>query len=189
MKIYISGKISGLEREHVLEKFTAAERHLKDKGFNVVNPINNGLPWDAPWESHMAMDIIHLLSCDAIFLLPCWSDSKGAMLEKKIAELTGKKIWSQAADYKQEEIRAAVLEATGISMEIIESGNRTEMSVFAKYILVRLYIEMGLHPSMIARLINRSVKNIQYSLRKYNESLAYSRKFKHLDQKVRSLLS
>lgn len=96
MKIYIAGKISGLDYEEALATFAQAERNLQGLGFDPVNPTKeNGLDGDGKqyeWIEYMRRDIPHLLSCEAIYLLPNWQDSKGARLEKHIAEELGMQI-------------------------------------------------------------------------------------------------
>jgi len=85
-KIYISGKISGLPIEEVKQKFSNAETHLKSKGWDPVNPLNNGLPENSTWEQHIGKDIELLLGCEAIALLDDWILSKGASLELVVAQ-------------------------------------------------------------------------------------------------------
>lgn len=92
MKIYISGQISGLPLDEVKAKFHDAEKRIVEHGYQAVNPLKNGIPYTESWEVHMAADIVLLLDCDAIYMLPGWEASKGATLEKNIAERTGKKI-------------------------------------------------------------------------------------------------
>jgi len=84
-KVYISGQISGLPIEEVKEKFSSVEAQLIAQGYEVVNPLKNGLPWNAPWELHIAMDIVLLMGCDTIYLLTGWDNSRGATLEKNFA--------------------------------------------------------------------------------------------------------
>lgn len=96
MKIYISGQISGLPLDEAKAKFQTVETKLKAQGYEAVNPLKNGIPDTEAWEVHMAADIVLLLDCEAIYMLPGWEASKGATLEKNIAERTGKKIIHQA---------------------------------------------------------------------------------------------
>ena len=60
-KIYISGQISGQPIEEVAAKFEAAETMLKAQGYEVVNPLKNGIPATASWEAHVAMDVLLLM--------------------------------------------------------------------------------------------------------------------------------
>ena len=62
-KIYISGQITGLPYEEVKAKFKEAEDTLHAQGYKTVNPLKNGIPTQASWEIHIAMDIILLLGC------------------------------------------------------------------------------------------------------------------------------
>lgn len=90
MKIYIAGKISDLSYSDAVAKFAKAAEILKRLGHDPVNPMEvNGLDGSGkeyPWVEYMKRDIPVLLGCDAIYLLPDWNDSKGARLERYIAE-------------------------------------------------------------------------------------------------------
>ncbi len=85
MKVYISGKISGLPLGEVREKFAHAERQIEAFGHTPVNPLKNGLPTDAEWEEQMLASIRLLFGSDAIYMLPDWFNSKGARIERNIA--------------------------------------------------------------------------------------------------------
>lgn len=91
-KIYISGKVSGEDLEEVREKFERAEYTLRStfRRAEVVNPMrlhNPRIPKE--WEDYMAEDVRALLTCDAIFMLPDWSLSRGARIEMAIARELG----------------------------------------------------------------------------------------------------
>lgn len=86
MKIYISGKITGLDWDATREKFNAAAAMLSDLGFDPFNPMEGTTENDGQsWEDHMSRDIAELFRCDAIFMLPDWIESKGARIEYAIA--------------------------------------------------------------------------------------------------------
>lgn len=89
MKIYISGKISGLPTEECEAKFRQAEAQLRAFGHEPVSPYSNGLADDAPWEEHMARDIYMLLQCEGIYLLHDWNDSTGSRIEAYTAQERG----------------------------------------------------------------------------------------------------
>lgn len=96
MKLYIAGKITGLDYNDALAKFAKAADVLRSLGHDPINPMaENGLDSDGnehPWAEYMKRDIPHLLNCDGIYLLPCWADSKGARLERHIATELGMEI-------------------------------------------------------------------------------------------------
>ena len=85
MKVYISGPITGLPYEEVEKSFNEADIRLQEQGYEVVNPLNNGLPRESTWNEHMIADIKLLLDCDAIYMLNGWEISKGACIEFNIA--------------------------------------------------------------------------------------------------------
>lgn len=96
MKIYISGKISGLPEAEVAFKFEQAKQRLLQEGNTAVNPFEIGLPFEAQWlaegindrerwERHMDRDLDQLRDCDAIYMLDNWSTSRGAIIELKEA--------------------------------------------------------------------------------------------------------
>ena len=84
-KVYISGQITGLCLDECEKIFGEAEEKIKKLGLDPVNPLKNGLPKAATWVQHMGKDVELLLGCDAIYLLPNWSKSKGAKIELAIA--------------------------------------------------------------------------------------------------------
>ena len=93
-KIYISGKISGLPLKKVTEKFKWFSVFLREKGFDVVNPIEiQPISDDKTWLDYMAEDIKALMQCDSIYMIYDWGQSKGARIEYAIARELGLKIY------------------------------------------------------------------------------------------------
>jgi len=89
-KVYISGQITGLEFADAYSKFEFAEKFINSLTHNVaVNPMKLDHVHDQTWESFMVEDIRALFSCDAIYLLSNWEESKGARIEKAIAKEMG----------------------------------------------------------------------------------------------------
>ncbi|WP_346236718.1 DUF4406 domain-containing protein [Niabella insulamsoli] len=84
MKAYISGKITGSESD-AEEKFQDAESKVAAMGLIPVNPMTINHEHDLTWESYMKEDLKALLDCQAIYMLPCWKDSKGATIEHNLA--------------------------------------------------------------------------------------------------------
>ena len=97
MRIYLSGKITGLDKEVYTRQFARAETFYKTSGFEVMNPVKIGEEIlkrnpSATWEDFMAEDIKALESCTHIALLEGWEESKGAKMEKAEAEKMGLEI-------------------------------------------------------------------------------------------------
>ena len=82
MKIYISGKITGLLPEEYRPLFDEAEFNLKLAGFNdIVNPTRLGIDPREDWKTAMDVCMPALEKCDAIYMLENWQQSFGARRE------------------------------------------------------------------------------------------------------------
>ncbi len=97
MKIYLSGKISGLSEKEYTENFENAkfsptiEKHYAKIFYNPceIKPLFGIKKY---W-CFMAADLYTLIfKCDAIYLLDNWKDSKGAKIELFFALLTRKRV-------------------------------------------------------------------------------------------------
>ena len=91
-KVYVSGPITGRERETVLYAFNDVRCFLEIMGFEVVLPIENKLPADASHERHMRCDFGLLLYCDYIYLMEGWMESMGCVAEMFVAKSAGIKV-------------------------------------------------------------------------------------------------
>ena len=87
MKVYLSGKISGVEITEAQNKFAEAEKLIRCKfGYDVINPLK--LPHDHghTWEEYLKEDIKAMLTCDSIYMLSDWEISRGATVEYNLAK-------------------------------------------------------------------------------------------------------
>lgn len=84
-KIYICGKITDMVWGTARAKFKQVEEMLKDRGYAVVNPIELCSP-ETDWQRCMRKDIRELVTCDAIYVMDNWQDSKGARIEVAVAK-------------------------------------------------------------------------------------------------------
>lgn len=85
-RIYIAGPMSGLPAMNY-PAFNAEADRLRALGFEVENPAEN--PEQESWEAYMRVALRQMLTCDTIALLPGWIHSKGATLERDIAQKVG----------------------------------------------------------------------------------------------------
>ncbi len=88
--VYLSGPMSGLP-DNNFHTFNAAAYSLRMVGYSVVNPAElqtdvTGLDEQTAWREFMKVDIKMLVGCDAIVMLPAWPESRGACLERSIAQ-------------------------------------------------------------------------------------------------------
>jgi hypothetical protein len=80
-QLYIAGPMTGLP-DFNYPAFSDAAKRLREAGFEVFSPAENGLSPAAPWNEHMRVDLAHLVShCYAVATLPDWIKSRGAGLE------------------------------------------------------------------------------------------------------------
>lgn len=96
MKIYISGKIGGLEYNEAFVLFSEAEAEARrvfgkvSSVVEVINPmkkVSETLDWT--WCEYLREDIKILCDCAGIYMLNNWRDSKGASLELDVAKALG----------------------------------------------------------------------------------------------------
>jgi len=97
-KIYIAGKVSDEDFKEVAQKFAAAQSEIEKLGFIPINPVQlvqdylyHNYPFFRPseeeiWKIAMQVCIKELVDCDAVVLLPCWEQSKGAKIERQLAD-------------------------------------------------------------------------------------------------------
>ncbi len=102
-KVYISGAIAHHQIEERQQSFNLAAAELKQRGFEPVNPFENGVSQDAHWTEHMKADIGMLLGCGYIYMLNGWELSKGAKLEFDVASSCGIKVMFQGQRATQRE--------------------------------------------------------------------------------------
>lgn len=112
--LYISGPITGLPD---LNKplFSTVADELRSCGFMTLNPHDIGEPSDQllPWASYLRDDLIAmLLHANGLAMLPGWELSRGAQLERHVAEALGWEVrdwtdWLDPAYTVNKEIRSA----------------------------------------------------------------------------------
>lgn len=82
--VYISGPMTGFTDLN-FPAFNKAAAEMRERGYEVVNPVDINPDPDTPWTECMRNDIKALLACTHIALLPGWQRSKGARIEAGIA--------------------------------------------------------------------------------------------------------
>ena len=88
-KVFISGKVSGLDIDEAYSNFSKAETDLIRWGYDVVNPMKICKPYWS-WLRCMIVCLWNLTWCEKIYLLDNWHESKGARIEYKYAKLLRK---------------------------------------------------------------------------------------------------
>ncbi len=83
--VYIAGPMSGLP-ELNYPAFHAAGDELRNHNINSRNPARSAPPNDAPtWADWMRLALRQLIDCRSVLLLPGWRESRGAIIEARLA--------------------------------------------------------------------------------------------------------
>lgn len=111
---YISGPMTGIKKFNH-PKFIEAATVLRQRGFRVLNPAEQfycitGLEL----ERYLTRDLVELIYCDFIALLPGWENSKGAKIEVTVALATGKEfvLLEDALDPRSVKVEVVVSNST-----------------------------------------------------------------------------
>lgn len=79
-RVYIAGPMTGLPDLN-FPAFNAKAAELRAQGWHVENPAEHGVQDGATWSDYLRHDMLQLATCDTVYLLPGWKNSKGALLE------------------------------------------------------------------------------------------------------------
>lgn len=96
-RVYVCGPMTGYPSLN-FPAFNREAKRMRALGYEVINPAEICPDPMMRWEDCMRADIPVLITCDAVVLLPGWERSRGATLERHIAEALGMRI-SLAADF------------------------------------------------------------------------------------------
>lgn len=96
MRIYIAGKITG--DKNYKRKFAKAERALKKKVHSVMNPAWLKEYGEFGWIDYMGISGAMQQTCEAVYFLPGWEESKGANIEHRCAMQLGQKVFFSLGD-------------------------------------------------------------------------------------------
>ena len=89
--VYISGAITGLPKEEYTYNFEHAAFIVTLAGFKAVSPLKIK-PLFKTWFWYMVSDIAVLCFCDCVYFLDNFESSRGARIERKVAEFLRKRI-------------------------------------------------------------------------------------------------
>ena len=86
MRVYIAGPMTGLP-EYNYPAFNQVAAALRAVGYEVMNPAENPVPACGTWQGYMRMALAQLVQCQCVALLPGWTESRGALIERKLAQV------------------------------------------------------------------------------------------------------
>ena len=98
-KIYISGKITGLDLTEAMNLFNFAMHHITIQSRGKNKPVNPFyiMPFFGikTWFFYLINDLRVLRKCDSVYFLTNWSESRGARIEMVFAIIWGKELTFQ----------------------------------------------------------------------------------------------
>lgn len=198
MKIYISGKISGLSPGEYTPLFRGAEQRLATQGHEIINPLDVAVAKEDVdparhteadiWRNFMRADIKLLTDCDAIYMLRNWEESDGAGLEHHIAQGLGLKVIYEQ-EPRHHDIKTTIAAVMGVPFKIIAQDSRNRWHVYARMIYAHHARKNGDTTKVIADETHHDQSSVCYYLRHYEIEYRYNREFRNVAEKIATLLS
>lgn len=143
-RIYISGQITGLSKRRWYKNFEKVERRLLAAGYDVINPAKNMM--NLTYDEYMAIDLMLLERCDAIYMLDNWRTSKGARKElTRARELNLEVLYENPYD-KERERDEEVLKCIkiGVAESVVNAQQAANlMNLLHAHLIVNTYLQMA----------------------------------------------
>ena len=105
MKLYLAGPMRGYDKFN-FPAFIEAAKELRELGHVIISPAEMDLaenpdaatspPLD--FKYCMKRDLVAVLECDGVALLPGWQHSTGAIMESIVSRLAGDKLYEYNED-------------------------------------------------------------------------------------------
>ena len=193
MKVYISGKISGLDFKEVKKRFLEAEGFLESLGIEAVNPLKNGLSVDDAWIKHLCRDIELLHECSHIYMMDGWQEGTGSCVEYDFAIRTGKTVLFASNIIRNQgivlKIENAIHEVTGLRLNQYSTKSRKRDGFFARMLFVHHCRREKMKLVDIAKYIHRDHSSMLHFLNKYNDEVRYNEFFRLMAERVNNILN
>jgi nucleoside 2-deoxyribosyltransferase len=97
---YLAGPMRGYE-DYNYPLFNAVAKELRETGYKISNPAETDAEVaeraevaDNPLSVYMERDLADVARTDAVFVLPGWEASQGAMIEVTVAQMLGHPVYS-----------------------------------------------------------------------------------------------
>lgn len=191
MKIYISGKITGLPTEIAEENFRRSEELLTAIGFETVNPMREIAKKHREWIDYICDDLRLLNDCDAIYLQSNWTDSQGSNIERSFAKAKGIRIFY--ATSKDEFCRICKIKSciervvNNLPTDWLTVG-RKSLVVIARTIMCYEMIRSRIPQVTILEYLQRGRTMVDYYVDKYEWGVKLDTSFRETANKIKELI-
>lgn len=95
-RIYIAGKIGDLPENVYKLNFEIAKSEVEIAGFIPVSPVDLPHEHERTWKAYMLEDLAALKTCQGVYMLRNWNDSRGARIERWVAMRLGIQVYYQS---------------------------------------------------------------------------------------------
>lgn len=102
MKVYIAGKVTGLEKAEVFKKFNESVSQLKKQGYITMSPAVLASNEGFEHSDYMHVCFAMIDVCDAVYMQKDWRNSKGARMELQYAKKCKKRILYEDASTRED---------------------------------------------------------------------------------------
>lgn len=123
-KVYLSGRMSGLEEEEFKAIFKKAEMELIERGYEVINPCEIDYAVEG-YAGQLLSALGELAKCDAIYMLNNWKESNGARCEYWFAKGMGIEIVNESITCSLDKCKTGQLVRNAIN-HLIEEVSGTK---------------------------------------------------------------
>jgi hypothetical protein len=192
--IFISGKINGLPKNEVLNKFDEARQTLEFVGYTVLSPVDNNQPTEGNFEKDLLHRIELLLRSNAVYFLDNWTESTESLIEYDLAIRLNKIIFLNQNPYKEprynlDRIKGAIHTVMGLTFDDYVKHDRRKELVYARMLFAHYCFVVENIPLLdIVDLIKRDRATLIYMLKKYDDDVKYNPKFKQLVNNIKNIL-
>lgn len=114
-RIYISGPISDnpdYQKDFLRAEIALIKRYsdLEWPYTEIINPVKVAgvLPGSFSYEDYMTIDMFLLTKCDAIYMIPGYEKSKGALAELLMAKSMGLEIYYESEEQNEQRLHKTV---------------------------------------------------------------------------------
>ena len=193
MRVLISGHLPKGAGESEKQKFQDAEANLRKAGHYPLNPAGKYSEIMIP----LSVMIHQLESCEAIYLLAGWKQSREAMVLKYYCEVFGKVILFQSKKEKQEDeadmrvvqIKEAIRRVTGLKYEKYRKGKRGSNEIyFARMIFSKHCADLGMSAEQSTRYVSRDRTTLRRYQDKYVNEYEHNPRFRETARRISQIL-
>jgi hypothetical protein len=104
-RVFLNGALTGPAFGR-FAAFQSAAQLLREHGYSVTSPVETVVPGAMADHDVLKSDLLAMLECDTVALLPCWHSSSDSRMLTTVAARLGKRVVSVVALLRIRELAA-----------------------------------------------------------------------------------